>query len=200
MPNQKNLKQVEIIKDKLATSKSAVVIDYSGTSVNEQVTLRNALKEAGGELFVTKNTLIDVAVGRGKLDDSLTGMNALVFSFEDAVSALKKLFEFHKDSEKLIIKQGLMDDKVLTPDEVEALSKLPSKVELISMLLARIQSPAQGLVNVLKASQRNLVYALKAIAEKGEVVTSGATASATATNEATTDKTATGGEVATQEV
>lgn len=201
MPNQKNLKQVEIIKDKLATSKSAVVIDYSGTNVNEQVALRNALKEAGGELFVTKNTLIDVAVGRGKLDDSLTGMNALVFSFEDAVSALKKLFEFHKDSEKLIIKQGLMDDKVLTPNEVEALSKLPSKVELISMLLARIQSPAQGLVNVLKASQRNLVYALRAIAEKGEVTTSGMEASATVTNEATTGETAVGSEVvATQEV
>ncbi len=168
MPNKKNLEQVAIIKDKLAKTKSAVVVDYSSTSVNDQVKLRNELKEAGGEMFVTKNTLIDIALGKGKFAESLTGMNALIFSYEDAVTALKKLFEFHKDNEKLTIKQGFVDDKVLSPEEVEALSKLPSKTELIAMLMARIQSPAQGLVNVLQASQRNLVYALQAIADRKE--------------------------------
>ncbi len=168
MPSKKNLDQVEIIKDKLAKTKSVTVVDYSGTSVNDQVKLRNELKEAGGEMFVTKNTLIDLALGKGKLSESLTGMNALIFSYEDAVAALKKLFEFHKDNEKLTIKQGFMDDQVLSPEEVEALSKLPSKTELIAMVMARIQSPAQGLVNVLQASQRNLVYALSAIAKKQE--------------------------------
>lgn len=166
MPSQKNIKEVEVIKEKLARTKSVAVVDFSGTTVNDQVKLRTELTAAGGEMYVTKNTLIDLAIGKGRVSESLEGMNALVFSYEDAVSALKKLFEFHKDTDKLTIKQGLVEDRVLSATEVEALSKLPSKLELISMLMNRIQAPGQGLVGVLKASQRNLVYALKAVADK----------------------------------
>jgi large subunit ribosomal protein L10 len=168
MPNKKNLSQVEIIKEKLSRTKSVAVIDFAGTTVNEQVKLRQQLAEAGGEMFVTKNTLIDIAVGKGKLTESLEGMSALIFSYDDAVAAIKKLFDFHKETEKLSIKQGLMDDKVLSAAEVETLSKLPSKTELIGMLMARLQGPAYGLVNVMTAPTRNLVYALKAVTDKGE--------------------------------
>ncbi len=166
MPSQHNQQQVEIIQEKISQAQSTVVVDYQGTTVNDQVKLRSALRQAGGEMFVTKNKLIDVAVGKGKLTDSLTGMNALVFSYSDAVAALKKLFEFHKDTDKLVIKQGLFEDKILSADEVEALSKLPGKDELIATLIARLKGPAYGLVNVLQAGPRNLVYALKAISDK----------------------------------
>ncbi|NCN03504.1 MAG: 50S ribosomal protein L10, partial [Candidatus Pacebacteria bacterium] len=128
--------------------------------------LRSEVTAAGGEVLVAKNTLIDIAVGKGKLTDSLEGMNAIVFSYNDAVAAIKSLFNFQKDASKLEIKQGFMDDKVLSADEVKSLSKLPGKNELISMLISRLQSPATGLVNVLKAGPRNLVYALNAIVDK----------------------------------
>lgn len=166
MPNQKNQNTVALLQDKIAAAKSLAIIDYSGTSANDQVKLRQAIADAGGEVLVTKNTLIDIAVGKGKLSESLDGMNAIVFSNEDAVSALKALFTYHDEEEKLVIKQGFMDDKVLSASEVEALSKLPSKPELVSMLIRTLQAPASGMVNVLKANQRDLVYALKAIAEK----------------------------------
>lgn len=166
MPNKHNQEQVEILKEKLARAKSVAIVDYSGTSVNDQVKLRNELKAAGGEIFVTKNTLIDIVIGKGKVSASLEGMNAIVLSFQDEVSAIKALFNFHKDNDKLSIKQGLVENKVLSPEEVENLSQLPGKNELISMLLARLNSPGQGLVNVLKATQRDLVYVLKAIADK----------------------------------
>ncbi|MFZ5437675.1 MAG: 50S ribosomal protein L10 [Patescibacteria group bacterium] len=168
MPNQHNLEQIEILKKKLDQAQSAVIVEYQGTTVNDQVELRAALTAAGGEMFVTKNTLIDIAVGKGKLADSLTGMNAIVFSFEDPVAALKALFKFHQDTEKLVIKQGFMEDKVLTFEEVEALSKLPGKQELLTTLVVRLQGPAYGLVNVLKAGQRDLVYALRALQQKLE--------------------------------
>lgn len=166
MPSKHNQQQVEIIKEKISQAQSIVVVDYQGTTVNDQVKLRSAIRQAGGEMFVTKNKLIDVAAGKGKLTDSLTGMNALVFSYQDAVAGLKKLFEFHKDTDKLIIKQGLYENKVLSAAEVEALSKLPGKDELIATLIARLKGPAYGLVNVLQAGPRNLVYALKAIGDK----------------------------------
>lgn len=166
MPNQHNQQQIEIIKEKLGRAKSVAIVDYSGTGVNDQVKLRNQLKEAGGEIFVTKNTLIDIALGKGQFTESLEGMNALVFSFNDEVSALKALFAFHNDNDKLTIKQGMLEDRVLSVQDVENLSKMPGKEELVATLLARLNSPGQGLVNVLKATQRDLVYVIKAIADK----------------------------------
>jgi len=168
MPNTKNQSQVALLQSKVAKAQSLAVIDYAGTSVTDMTKLRAEVKAGGGEVLVAKNTLIDIVVGKGKVSDSLTGMNALVLSYQDAVSAMKKLFAFQKDTDKLVIKQGYMpeDDKTLSADEVKQLSQMPSKNELISMLISRIQSPAYGLVNVLKANQRNLVYALKAIADK----------------------------------
>lgn len=166
MPNQKNIDQVAVLQDKIAHSQSVTIIDYSGTSGAEQVQLRRAVKEAGGEVFVTKNTLINIAFGRDELQASLSGMNALVFSNEDPVAALKKVVEFQEETEKLELKQGFMDDRVLSTEEVIALSKLPGKDELIATLISRLNGPGYGLVNVLKGGQRNLVYALKAIAEQ----------------------------------
>ncbi len=166
MPNQHNQEQIKIIQEKLDKAASMVVIDYAGAKVKDLTDLRAALREAGGEMFVTKNTLIDIAVGKGKVSDSLQGMSAVVFSYKDPVAAIKALVKFHDDTELLDIKQGFMDGKVLSVEEVQALSKLPGKNELIVMLIQTLKSPGQGLVNVLQASARNLVYVMKAIADK----------------------------------
>lgn len=166
MPSQQNQQQLEMLKEKASQAKSIAIVDYSGTTVNDQVKIRREIRQAGGEFLVVKNTIINIALGKPELKESLEGMNAIVLSIADEVSALKPLFKFHKDTEKLNIKQGVLDDKVLSPAEVENLSNLPGKNELIATLISRLQGPAYGLVNVLKASQRDLVYVLKAIAEK----------------------------------
>jgi len=165
-PNTKNQTQFASLSEKAKKAQSIVITDFSGTSVNQQVELRAKIREAGGEMIVAKNTLIDLAVGKGKLSESLHGMNAAIFSYTDPVAPVKVLFEFQKKNEKLTIKKGFMDDRVLSEDEVVSLSKLPSKSELIGRLLMVLNSPATGLVNVLNAGTRNLVYALNAIAEK----------------------------------
>ncbi len=172
MPNQKNLNQVDQIKSKLPDIKSIVVADYSGLDVASQNDLRQKISEAGGEFSVIKNRLFKIAVsdsltsGQDELQAALNGQNGFLFSLQDAVSALKVLFEFAKDHENLEIKIGILDGKVLSFDETEALSKLPSKPELIVQLISRVQSPAYGLVNVLSGNTRNLLYALNAIKEK----------------------------------
>lgn len=175
MPNQHNQDQVELLKEKISKAKSLVIIDYAGTTASDQVELRQAVREAGGEMFVSKNTLIDIAVGKGKLADSLSGMSAVVFSYQDEVAALKKLFDFVEDKKKVTVKQGFMtaeanngNEKVLSPEEVKELSKLPGKNELIVMLINTIKGPASGLVNVMKAGTRDLVGVLHAIADKKE--------------------------------
>ena len=166
MPSQNNQQQIALIQEKLGRAKTLTVIDYSGTTVNDQVKLRQSIADAGGEMLVTKNTLIDIAVGRGKISDALEGMNAFVFAYEDEVAPIKALFAFKKETEKLEIKKGVMADVVLSAEDLERMSKLPGKAELIATLIARIQGPAYGLVNVLKAGQRDLVGVLHAIAQK----------------------------------
>lgn len=166
MPSQKNEQQVELLKEKISKAKSVAIVDYSGTTVNDQVELRKGIREAEGEFLVAKNTLINIALGQPELKASLEGMNALVLSFADEVAALKPLFKFKEDKEKLTVKQGVLEGKVLSADEVENLSKLPGKSELIATLISRLQGPAYGMVNVLKAGQRDLVYVLQAIAKK----------------------------------
>lgn len=166
MPSKQNLDQIAVLQEKVKRAKTLTVIDYSGTNANDQVALRRNIKVAGGELLVTKNTLLDIAVGKGKLSDALEGMNAFVFAYEDEVAPIKALFAFQKETEKLTIKKGVMADVVLSAADLERLSKLPSKPQLIATLISRIQGPAYGLVNVLKAGQRDLVGVLHAIANQ----------------------------------
>lgn len=168
MPNQQKVDEVQVITDKLKSAQSVAIVEYAGTSVNDLTKLRSELKASGGEFYVTKNTLIDIALGRGRVKDSLKGMNALVFSNQDPVSAIKALFKFHDDSDKLSIKQGLMveEDTVLSPDQVKDLSEMPSFNELIAKMLGSLKAPANGLRNVITAGPQNLVYALKAVSEK----------------------------------
>ena len=166
MPNQHNQDQLEMLKEKLSRAKSFAIVNYDGTSASDQVKLRAALKDAGAEFVVAKNTLVGLALENKEFAESLNGMNALVLSYEDEVSGFKQVVNFHEEEEKLEIKQGGMGDKVLSIEEVFELSKLPSKNELIATLIARIKGPASGLVNVLQASQKNLVYVLKSISDK----------------------------------
>lgn len=166
MPSKQNLEQIAVLQEKVKRAKTLTVIDYSGTNANDQVALRRSIKVAGGELLVTKNTLLDIAVGKGKLSDALEGMNAFVFAYEDEVAPIKALFAFQKETEKLTIKKGVMADVVLSAEDLERLSKLPSKSQLVATLISRVQGPAYGLVNVLKAGQRDLVNVLHAIATK----------------------------------
>ena len=165
MPSTQNQTDLQILKDKLSTSKSMAVVDFAGTTVNDQVDIRRNLRGVGAELYVTKNTLINLATD-GKLKESLEGMNAVVISYEDEVGGLKVLFDWHDKNEKLTIKLGMLGDAVLTAADVEKLSKRPGKKELIATLISRLQGPAYGLVNVMKAGVRDLAQVMRAIEKK----------------------------------
>lgn len=166
-PNKKKVDQVSLLQDKFAAAKSTVIVDYSGLTVSEKTDLLAKVREAGGEFLVAKNTLMHIAFGkRDELKDAFSGMNGALFANDDAILPLKAVVEFQKKTEKLVVKKGILDDKVLSEAQVKHLSTLPSKPELIVSLIRTLQGPAYGLVNVLQAGPRNLVYALNAIKEK----------------------------------
>lgn len=176
MPSQKNIDQLKQIKDKLDTASCMILVNYTGISVANQQALRNSLLENNGSFNVTKNTLITLALSKrspevlDQLKSTLEGPTAVIYS-QDVVSAAKALTDFTKNHPTFSIKAGLTlspdQDRALTQEEIQALSKLPSKDQLYAQLLSQLNAPAQSLARVVKAPLQNLVYVLQNHVERG---------------------------------
>jgi large subunit ribosomal protein L10 len=162
---------VEEIKEKVEKAQSVVLVDYRGLNVEELTQLRRKYKEAGVDYKVYKNTMMRFAfkdAGLEEFNQFLTGPNAVAFGFDDPVQAAKITDEFAKDHDKLEIKAGIVDGKIIGIDEIKSLANLPSKEVLIAQTLAGLNGPIAGFANVLQGTIRNLVYALNAVKEKQE--------------------------------
>ena len=124
-------------------SQSFVIVEYRGLTVAALTELRRSIAKQGGTLTVYKNGLVSrAAKERGfDLDDVLVGPNAFVSCTQDPVSVPNLLVKFSKKSKKLVIKGGIVENKVLTADEMVAVAKLPTKPQLIGMFAGAIISP-----------------------------------------------------------
>lgn len=152
--------KVEQIASDFQAAQSVSVIEYRGLSVSQLEALRNELRKEEVEMHVLKNTLVQKAaesLGLSELDSQLTGPNAYVFSKKDAVSGPKVLVKFARKHEKLIIKGGVIEGKVVDEAQVKTIAQLPNKEGMLSMLLGCLTSPIRG-----------FALAVKAIAEKQE--------------------------------
>ncbi|HHV64528.1 MAG TPA: 50S ribosomal protein L10 [Peptococcaceae bacterium] len=166
MPNyEEKQKIVEEIKQKFQNSTGVVLADYRGLTVAEVTALRVQMREAGVEYKVLKNTMVRRAaneIGIEGLDPFLEGPTALAFS-ADPVAPAKILTEFTKKNKNLTIKAGVLEGKVIGPEKIKDLANLPSREVLLSQVLAGMQAPLQGMVNVLQGPIRKLVYALEEV-------------------------------------
>ena len=151
---------VDEISAKLRESSATVVADYRGLNVAQVTELRKQLREAGIEFQVLKNSLVRRATASAELtelDQVLTGPTAIAFSKDDAVAPAKILNDFAKKNDKLEIKGGVVEGRVVDTAQIKALAELPSREGLLSMLLSVLQAP-----------MRNFALAVKAVAEKQE--------------------------------
>ena len=173
MPSEKVLsekkEQVAELIGKLQKATAGVLVDYRGLTVEQDTQLRVKLREANIEYKVVKNTLTRFAaneVGYGALDPVLNGPTSLAISYDDPVAAAKILCEFAAKNDKLEVKAGFVDGKIISIDEVKDLAKLPSKEILIAKVLCGLNTPIQGFAGVTNGLLRSFVCALNAIAEK----------------------------------
>ncbi|MGB4609058.1 MAG: 50S ribosomal protein L10 [Saccharofermentanales bacterium] len=151
---------VEDVKVKFEAAVSAVIVDYRGLTVEEVTSLSKELRDAGVEMRVIKNSILSraaKAAGLEGLDEVFAGPTAIAFSNEDVVAPAKIIANFAKNAEALEIKGGIIEGKVSTVEEINALASLPSREGLLSMLLSVLQAPV-----------RNVAYAVNAVIEKGE--------------------------------
>lgn len=173
MPSEKILElkkaKVKELSQKMKDAKSFVLADYRGLTVEQDTQLRKAMREAGVEYTVIKNSTIRFAAkenGYDQLDEYLNGPTALAISLDDPVAPSKLLTKFAKDFEKLEIKAGVVEGKILDVNGIKSIASLPSKEELVAKVVGGLSGPLYGIVNVLNANIRGLAVALKAIADK----------------------------------
>lgn len=166
MPNfEEKQKVVEDIKQKFQGSNGVVLADYRGLTVAQVTNLRVQLREAGVEYRVLKNTMVRRAadeIGIEGLEQYLEGPTALAFS-ADPVAPAKILSEFIKKNKNLTIKAGVLERTVIGPEKIKDLANLPSREVLLAQVLAGMQGPLQGMVNVLQGPIRKLGYALEEV-------------------------------------
>jgi large subunit ribosomal protein L10 len=160
---------VEKLKERLARSKVVIVTDYKGLNVETMTDLRRRLREAQIDFRVVKNTLLIRAAentGAAAIQDHFRGPSAIALSFDDPVAPAKVLTEFAKNNDKLEIKAGLMDNRVLDLASIKALAALPSRETLLGQLLSAMDSVPSGLVRGLNGIPQKLLYALQALKDQ----------------------------------
>ncbi|MDO5095954.1 MAG: 50S ribosomal protein L10 [Peptostreptococcaceae bacterium] len=148
------------IVDKMQRAQSVVVVNYKGITVEQATALRNKFREAGVDYKVYKNTLVRRAAKElGKFekfdDENLVGTNAIAFGFEDAVAPAKIIADFAKANPIVEFKMGYVEGEYYDAAGLTALSKIPSREELIAKLLGSLRAPVS-----------NFVYLLDAVAKK----------------------------------
>jgi large subunit ribosomal protein L10 len=162
-------KVVSEIKEKLERAASFVLVDYRGLNVQEVTELRKKAREVGVEYKVYKNTMMTRAMkelGIEGFEDYLEGPNAIALGYDDPVVTAKVIADFAKGHEKLEIKVGMLENRVIGLEQVKALADLPAKEVLVAQVLGALNAPITGFANVLQGNIRKLVYALDAIREK----------------------------------
>lgn len=160
---------IEQVKDCASRASFAVVTDFKGMSVEELTGLRVALRAAGGEYHVVKNTLARIALtdtAHDSITPALKENSALALGFKDPVGVAKALTDYAKTNNKLAVRQGALDGKALSPEQIGELAKLPSKDQLLAQALATMNAVPTNFVSLMANMIRPLLYALKAIEEK----------------------------------
>ena len=129
--------EVKELAEYLKTTNLVLLVDYRGTTVEQDTKIRKSLRETNANCKIIKNNIIKRALesnGESGLDDLLEGPTAIVSTTEDYLSALKVAYKFSKENENYKIKGGMIEGKVMSVEEIITLAKLPSREELLSKL------------------------------------------------------------------
>jgi large subunit ribosomal protein L10 len=171
---KEKVKVVESLQESLQNS-SVILTDYRGLTVKSITELRTSLLKLGGRMRVVKNTLLERSLTEEQqsLVQYLKGPVAATFVTGDYAAVLKEMTNFARTHPQLQFKGSWVDARAFGPQETAALATLPSREQLLGMLVAVLSSPLSGLVGTLQAVPRDLMLTLMSVAEKrGETVAS----------------------------
>lgn len=166
MARSKNILAVQSITESLKKAKALVLADYRGLNVAQMSELRTAVKKAGGNFEVTKNTLLKLAAKNSQFsipDGQLIGPTAALWAFENDPAPIKVFVNFAKQNELPKIKFAIWEGEPISEERIFQLASLPGVKELQAQLVGRLQSPISGLVFSLNWNLQKLVIVLKGV-------------------------------------
>ncbi len=169
MPNKHNIQEVEALSQMLAESDVFYLADYRGLTVEQFQNLRGKMREAGIKVRVAKNRLIKNAwKDTQDIHEYLVDPTALILAKGDPVTPAKIIKDFQKENELPKVKAIVVENEVYGGETFAKFAEMDSPEQLKGKLVNVLAAPLSGLVGVLSALPRNLVYALHAIAEKNK--------------------------------
>jgi large subunit ribosomal protein L10 len=157
------------ILSELKSAKGVVFFNFQGLNISASDALRDACRSAGVRYISTKKTLLQKACAEAGITldtKSFGGSVAALFSSADELSAAKIIGEFQKKNEAAAVFGGVLEGAFLPSAQVIALSKIPSKQQLLGQLVGTLNAPVSGFVNVLAGNIRGLVTVLGAIKDQ----------------------------------
>lgn len=169
MPTLKKGAEIDLLVDRLERSQLTIVADYRGLTVSQLQGFRATLRSTESEFRVAKNTLVRIAaerVGIEGLESHLDGPTAVLFAFGDIVAPAKAVSDFARTSRILQVKVGVMNGQVVGPSDIEAISTLPPREELLGKLVGMLASPMARTVGVLSGPARSVAYLANARIEQ----------------------------------
>lgn len=172
MPTPRKVEMLAEVKDAMERASIAISADYRGLTVAQLTELRRALRPAGAEVKIVKNTLAVMAAkeaGREEMGEIVQGPTAIAFGFEDPIAPVKALTE-HLRAKRLTIDLhgGWLEGRVLDRADVESLATLPPKEQLLAGVIGKLQSPLYGFAGLIQASVRNFAGLVEARANQLE--------------------------------
>jgi large subunit ribosomal protein L10 len=165
----KKTEQVDELSGELKKVSSVIVTTYSKLTVAQDYELRKALRSSGAKYRVVKNTLAARASKGTKVEEvlkDLSGVTSIAYTEGDPVALAKALSKYAKDNPEFTFKAGLVEGRVISIKEIQALATMPSKEEIYSKLLFLMNAPAQRLVTVMNAVGKNLAVVINQGVEK----------------------------------
>jgi len=163
--------QVEKLGKELQSISNLIVTTYSKLTVAQDYELRKTLRASGAKYLVVKNTLAERAAKGTRVEEALKGLagvTSIAYTQGDPVALAKALSKYAKDNPEFSFKAGVVEGRVVSINQIQALATMPSKEELYSKLLFLINAPAQRLVTVMNAVGRDVAVVLNQGVEKGK--------------------------------
>ena len=153
MNREQKSNYVSSLKESLNNNEAMMIYHYQGLNVNQLDDLRNQMREAGALLKVTKNRITKIALKDTQHEEAISlfsGQTGVALS-KDPITLAKTLVNFQKKNDMLKIVGGVMDSKVLAPEDVAKIATLPTLDEARAKIAVILQTPAQQLISILLA-------------------------------------------------